>query len=106
MKYKPINMSCDINPVFWQRKKVCVGRGRVGGGAVHTAAMNAGLYPCGHFRLPTSCSCQFMVSVVSIDTVFSVGRCSAKAAAAQYLIQDVHTLLHIFFQTERHLWYH
>ena len=56
-----------------------------------------------HFRLPTTCSCQFIVSAVSTDTVFSVGRCSAKAAAAQYLDEDVHILLDIFFQTERRL---
>ena len=27
-------------------------------------------------------------------------------AAAQYLDEDAHTLLHIFFQTERRLWYY
>ena len=74
--------------------------------AVNTTAMNTGLYPSGHFRLPTTCSCQFIVSAVSSDTVFSVGRCSANAAAALYLNEDVHTLLHIFFQTKRRLWYH
>ena len=63
--------------------------------AVDTAAINTGFYPSGHFRLPTTCSCQLIVSAVSTDTVFSVGRCSAKAAAAQYLDEDVHILLHI-----------
>ena len=68
--------------------------------AVDTAAINTGLYPSGHFRLPTTCSCQLIVSAVSTDTVFSVGRCSAKAAAAEYLDEDVHILLHNFFPTE------
>ena len=49
---------------------------------------------------PPPCSCQLIVSAVSTDTVFSVGCCSAKAAAAQYLDEEVHTLLHVFFQTE------
>ena len=60
--------------------------------AVNTTAMNTRLYPSGHFRLPTTCSCQLIVSAVSTDTVFSVGRCSAKAAAAQYLDEDIRNL--------------
>ena len=82
---------------FDGRLESCV----VGLAAVHTAAMNTGLYPFRHFRMPSTCSCPLIVSAVSTDTVFSAGRCSAKATAAQYLDQDVHTLLHIFFQTEK-----
>ena len=78
---------CRIKYVMWMDGlvRVCV----VCLAAVNTAAINTGFYPSGHFRLPTTCSCQLIVSAVSTDTVFSVGRCSAKAAAAQYLDEDV-----------------
>ena len=89
---------CRIKYVMWMDGllPICV----VCLAAVNTAAMNTRLYPSGHFKLPTTCSCQLIVSAVSTDTVFSVGRCSAKAAAAQYLDEDVHILLHIFLWTE------
>ena len=89
---------CRMKYVMWMDGllRICV----VYLATVNTAAMNTRLYLSGHFRLPTTCSCQLIVSAVSTDTVFSVGRCSAKAAAAQYLDEDVHIVLHIFFQTE------
>ena len=89
---------CRIKYVMWMDGlvRICV----VCLAAVNTAAINTGFYPSGHFRLPTTCSYQSIMSALSTDTVFSVGRCSAKAAAAQYLDDDVHILLHIFFQTE------
>ena len=89
---------CRIKYVMWMDGllRICV----FCLAAVNTAAMNTRLYPSGHFRLPTTCSYQLIVSAVSTDTVFSVGRCSAKAAAAQYLDEDVRIVLHIFFQTE------
>ena len=79
---------CRIKYVMWMDGlvRICV----VCLAAVNTAAINTGFYPSGHFRLPTTCSCQLIVSAVSTDTVFSLGRCSAKAAAAQYLDEDVH----------------
>ena len=75
---------CRIKYVMWMDGllRMCV----VCLAAVNTAAMNTRLYPSGHFRLPTTCSCQLIVSAVSTDivfSVFSVGRCSAKAAAVQ-----------------------
>ena len=72
--------------------------------AVNTAAINTGCYPSGHFRLPTTCSCQLIVNAVSTDTMFSVGRFSAKAAAARYLDEDVHIPLHIFLDQNLHLY--
>ena len=89
---------CRIKYVMWMDDvvRICA----VCLATVNTAAINTGFYPSGHFRLPTTCSCQFIVSAVSTDTVFFVGRCSAKAAAAQWLDEDVHILLYIFFQTE------
>ena len=88
---------CRIKYVMWMDGllRLCV----VCLAAVNTATMNTRLYPSGHFRLPTTCSCQLIVSAVSTDTVFSVGRCSARAATAQYLDEDVHIVLCIFFQT-------
>ena len=38
--------------------------------------------------------------------MFFVGRRRSKTAAVQYVERDVRPLLHIFFQTERRLWYH
>ena len=63
---------CRIKYVMWMDGLVgiCV----VCLAAVNTAAINTGFYPSGHFRLPTTCSCQLIVSAVSTDTVFSVGR--------------------------------
>ena len=63
---------CRIKYVMWMDglvgiRVVCLA-------AVNTAAINTGFYPSGHFRLPTTCSCQLIVSAVSTDTVFSVGR--------------------------------
>ena len=43
-------------------------------------------------------------TTVSLDTVLSVGP-QINAAAAQYLGAVMHSLP-LFFQTERHLWYH
>ena len=63
---------CRIKYVMWMDGlvRICV----VCLAAVNTAAINTGFYPSGHFRLPTTCSCQLIVSAVSTDTVFSVGR--------------------------------
>ena len=69
--------NCSLGPktaIFgpkkpWNTTNLC---GLLGG--CECCAMNTRLYPLGHFRLPTTCSCQLIVSAVSTDTVFSVGR--------------------------------
>ena len=71
---------CRIKYVMWMDGllPICV----VCLAAVNTGAMNTRLYPSGHFKLPSTGSCQLIVSAVSTDTVFcrslfSKGSCNA-----------------------------